>query len=133
MPLVVFPDMEAWAVGYLASALAARSEPFAAGVRVSTKVPNPRLPRMVVLRRDGGPRQTVVTEVVRLGIRVWAENDEVASDLTQLVRALLAASPGTGPVRKADEISGPSYITEESEQPFRYLVVELTTRGSALV
>lgn len=127
--LILFPDVEAWAVGFLASSLADRPEPYASSVHVATQVPNPRLPRMVIVRRDGGPRQSLVTERARLGVRVWGESDEVASDLTQLVRALLASSPGIGPVRRVDEISGPSYITEESGQPFRYLVLELTTRS----
>ena len=129
MPLVVFPDVEAWCVTYLRDALLARPEEFAEDVYVSTQVPSPRLDRMVIVRRDGGPRMSVVTERARLGIRVWGESDALAHDLTQLVRALLAASPGTGPVKRADETSGPSYIAEESGQPFRYLVVELTTRA----
>jgi hypothetical protein len=133
MPLVVFPDVEAWCASYLRDELAARPEGFAENVYVSTQVPSPRLTRMVILRRDGGPRTSVVTERARLGIRVWGESDEVAQDLTQLVRAILGASAGNGPVRRVDEISGPSYIVEESGQPFRYLVLELITRGSALV
>lgn len=130
LPLVLFTDAEAWAVDYLSGFLSTRPETYAAGVTVSTRVPSPRTGRMVVVRRDGGPRQTPVSEVARLGVRVWAATDEDAADLTALVRAALAASPGEGPVRAMTEISGPSYVVEESGQPLRYVVVELTMRAT---
>jgi len=128
----LFPDMEAWAVNYLRAALADRPEPFTSNVLVSNQVPNPRQERMVIIRRDGGTRQSVAHEVARLGIRVFAGNDEDAADLTAMVRALLGASPGSGPVRRYAEIAGPARLLEESEQPVRYFVAELTVRGSAL-
>lgn len=130
LPLVLFADVEAWAVDYLTGFLSSRPETYAQGVMVSTVVPNPRADRMVVVRRDGGPRRSPVSEVARLGVRVWATTDADAADLTQLVRAALAASPGSGPIRAAVEISGPSYVVEESGQPLRYLVVELTARAN---
>lgn len=131
LPVVIFPDVEAWAVGYLAAQLAGWPEPFVDGVYVSNEVPNPRLDRMVIVRRDGGPRLDVARESARLGIRVWgpAENDADTNDLTQLVRALLAASPGEGPVRRYTEIAGPSTIPDESDQPLRYFTAELTARA----
>jgi len=129
LPVVVFPDVEAWCVQYLQAQLAARPEPYASGVVVATKIPNPRADRMVIVRRDGGPRMGVAHEIARLGVRVFGETDEVATDLTQLVRALLAASPGEGPIRRYVEISGPSYLIEESGQPVRYFTAELTSRA----
>lgn len=130
LPLVLFADAEAWAVDYLTGFLASRAETYAQDVHVSTRVPNPRTGRMVVVRRDGGPRNSVASEVARLGVRVWAATDEDSADLTGLVRAALAASPGEGPVRAMTEISGPSYVVEESGQPLRYVVVELTMRAT---
>lgn len=129
LPVVVFQDVEAWCVQYLQAQLDARPEPYASGVYVSTAVPSERLDRMVIVRRDGGPRTGVVTEIVRLGVRVFGETDEVAADLTQLVRALLAASPGEGPIRRYVEIAGPSYLVEESGQPLRYFTAELISRA----
>lgn len=131
-PLVLFPDVEDWAVGYLDDALAARAETYAANVFVSNKVPSPRVDRMVIIRRDGGPRLDVARETCRLGIRVWAETDAIGADLTQLVRALLAASPGEGPVRRHAETAGPSYVVDESGQPLRFFTAELIVRGSDL-
>src|SRR5690349_15891558 len=89
---VIFPDIEAWAVTYLTAALADRSEDYAADVFVSNAVPNPRLARMVTVRRDGGTPQGAL-DVPRVNVNVWATNDEDVSDLTRLVAALLRAAP----------------------------------------
>lgn len=130
--MALFPDMEAWAVSYILDALAGRSETYTSDVHVSNEVPNPRLERMVIVRRDGGTRQSVAHEVARLGIRVFAGNDEDAADLTAMVRALLEESPGNGPVRRYTEIAGPARLIEDSGQPVRYFVSELTVRGGTL-
>jgi hypothetical protein len=84
---------------------------------------------MVILRRDGGPRLDVVREVARLGIRVWASSDAEAADLTGLVRGLLAASVGEGPVRGFSEVSGPVSVPEPSGQSLRYFTVEVIVRA----
>lgn len=128
-PVVLFADAEAWATSWLRTQLEARAEPYADGVYVSTEVPNPRKPRMVIVRRDGGPRLDVARELVRLGVRVWAESDEDVNDLTQLVRALLAASPGEGPVRRYTEIAGPVTVDDGTPQPMRYFTAELIARS----
>lgn len=131
-PAVLFPDVEMWATGYLRAALAARSEPVTDGVKVGVKVPKQRPGRFVTVRRDGGPRLDVVREAARLGVNVWALTEKDASDLAALVRALLGASAGEGPVLRARELSGPSPIADESGQPRMFLVVELTVRGTRL-
>ena len=80
---------------------------------------------MVIVRRDGGPRPDVVREAARLGVRLWATSDAEAADLTGLVRGLLAAGLGHGPVRGFAEVAGPVTVPEESGQPVRFLTVEL--------
>jgi hypothetical protein len=127
--VIVFSDVEAWAVGYLATQLAARPEPYTIGVYVSNKVPHPRQARMVIVRRDGGPRNSLVTELVRLTVRVWAGNDADATDLTNMCRSLIAASPGESQIRTAEEIGGPVTIPDQSEQPQRLFTVQLTARS----
>lgn len=130
LPLVAFPDVELWAAGYLRTALAARTEPYAAGVFVSNAVPSTRRDRMVIVRRDGGPRLDAVREVARLGVNVWGSTEQEVTDLTRLVRALLWAAPDGKPVCKAVENSGPSSIPDA--QPRRFMTFELTVRGSDL-
>lgn len=128
---VVFPDVELWACGFLKTALAARSESFA-DAYVGIKVPSPRLPRMVVVRRDGGPRLDAVRESARLGINVWAGNDQEAANLARLVRALFNAAADGSPVCRVDELSGPSSVADESGQSRRFFTIELVVRGTAL-
>lgn len=128
-PVVMFADFEAWATDWLRAQLMIRPEAYAADVFVATEVPETRLDRMVILRRDGGPRLDVARELVRLGIRVWGEDDEVANDLAQLVRALLAATPGEGPVRRYTEIAGPVTIDDGTPQPQRFMTAEFIARS----
>lgn len=130
MALIVSPDVEAWAVQYLRDGLSSLADPVASDVLVATRVPTSRAHKMVILRRDGGQRLDVVREIARLGVRVWGRSDEEATDLTNLVRALLAASPGNGPVRRHVEIAGPSQLVEDSGQPIRYFSVELIVKGT---
>jgi len=131
MDLIVSPDIEAWAVDYIRGGLAGLSDPVTDNVLVATRVPTERAPKMVVVRRDGGPKLDVVREIARLGVRVWGTSDEEVTDLTNIVRALLQASPGNGPVRRFVEIAGPSYLLEDSGQPMRFFTVELTVKGAA--
>jgi hypothetical protein len=55
----------------------------------------------VVVRDDGGQWLGDVRSVARLGVQVWAESQERATDLARLVVALLGGSEGDGPVRRA--------------------------------
>lgn len=124
---VIFPDVELWATGYLRTALAARSEPYAAGVGVANDKSKTTAEKKVVVRRDGGPQRGLF-DFPRLTVRVWADKEQDASDLARLVQALLVVSPGNGPVVKASVLSGPQGIPDAS-QPQKYLAVELQTRG----
>lgn len=130
IPVVVQPDVELWATGYLRAALGDRGEAFASDVLVSNTVPVPRQPRMVVVRRDGGPRLDVVREAARLGVRVWAGSEQDATDLARLVAALLWAAPDGAPVVRVTQPGGISPVADESKQPLRYMTFEITTRGT---
>lgn len=129
LPVVIFPDVEAWLVGYLRDQLAARSEPVTSDVYVSNAVPDKRHDRMVIVRRDGGQRLGPAHELARMSVRVWGATDEEVADLTAIVRALMSASPGVGPVRRAVEIAGPSRLIEESGQPVRFFTFEFIVRS----
>jgi len=131
MPLqpaaVVFPDVELWATTYLRAALAARSEPVAAGVGVANDKAKTSAVKKVVVRRDGGPQRGLF-DFPRLTVRVWAPVEQDASDLARLVQALLIVSPGSGPVVAATSLSGPQGVPDDSG-PQKYMSVELKTRG----
>ncbi len=129
-PVVVMPDVELWATGHLRTALAARLEAYASNVHVSNAVPATRLSRMVIVRRDGGPRLDHVREVARLGVRVWAMTERDATDLARLVAALLWAAPNGAPVLRVTQPTGPTPVADPSGQPLRYLTFEVTVRGT---
>jgi hypothetical protein len=126
--VVAAPDIELWACDWLRAALEARTEEYATGVFVATKVPDPRRDRMVTVRRDGGPRQSLVLSAPRLGVNVWATTEQDVTDLSRLVAALLWSAPDGQPVCRVDELSGPSPV--EDVQPRRYMTFDLTVRGT---
>lgn len=137
MPAILWPDVEAEFYGYMAAALAARSEPYADAVRVSNRVPRetasdpwPTSGRLVVVRDDGGPTTEDVRATARLGVRVWAEDEAAASDLANLCVALVRAWR-SATVRRAIP-SRPYSVTETSGRPAQFFTAELTIRGRAL-
>lgn len=131
-PVVLFEDAEKWWVTYLDAGLTARSELYADGVYVSTSIPDPRIAtpaRMVIVRRDGGPELTVASELVRLGINVYAATDEDVANLTILVRALVKAAAGDGPVRKTT-VNGHLSLPNEDTYRRRYFAAEAVMRAA---
>jgi hypothetical protein len=128
---ILFPDAEAWAVTALRAALALRSEAYKSGVVVDTKVPTTRPARLVTVRRDGGPARGIF-DYPRFGVNVYAATEEDATDLSNLVAALMRRFPGDGTCVSIRQMSGPSPVPDESGTPRRYLVFEATLRGGVL-
>lgn len=129
LPVVIFDDMELWATGALRTLLNARPESYTDNVWVDNVVPNPRHDRMVIVRRDGGPRLDVVRESVNLAVNVWGETEQVATDLARLTAALLWSSPDGDPVVRVDQTLGPSPVPDSSEHPRRFMTFDLICRG----
>jgi hypothetical protein len=128
--VVVPPDAELWATGYVRTFLQGRDEPYATDVTVGKVKPTTNVPRMVTIRRDGGLVDGVVDNP-RLTIRVWADKDQEASDLARLLVAAIKACPGNGPALAVTNVFGPSPIPDSS-QP-QYLVnAELRLRCTPL-
>lgn len=131
MPIVLHPDVELWATGFLRTALANRAESYTDAVYIDRKVPAERRTRMVIVRDDGGPDRAVVLSDRVLSVRVWAESDQVAADLARMVKALLVASATGHTIASARGLGGPYELTDETGLPIRFLTVALTTRGVA--
>lgn len=129
---VIFPDVELHFTGYLRTALAARSEPFAANVKVGVIAPTTLPPRLVTIRRDGGGDLDQVREQARLTVNVWHETHQQAVDLTRLVRALLWASPNGDPVLRVETNAGPSVVPEENDKPHLTMMIDAWIRGENL-
>jgi hypothetical protein len=129
-PVTIFPDVELWACGFLQAELAARPEPYAAGVYVGNTVPEQRAARMVVVRRDGGPRLDRTRELARLTVRTWANSEQEVTDLGRLVAALLWTAPDGQPVIRVEQSTGLTPVADDSRQPLRLQTFELTVRGT---
>lgn len=137
MVAIVWPDVEAEFIGYMAPALDERPEPYAADVMVRNRVPNesatqpwPTSKRLVVVRFDGGPTTRDVRATARLGVQVWGASEEETTDLANLLVALMGG--WRSPTVRASNPTLPAWVTEESKRPKKYFTAELTIRGRAL-
>ena len=135
---VIHADLEAFLIGNLSASLTARTESFAASVKVTNRVPSeqsgdlwPTSKRLVVIRDDGGNALGDVRAIARLGIRVWGANAGETSDLANLVSALIGSTEGAGPIRRS-EANRPYDVTETSGRPVQYFTAELVVRGVGL-
>lgn len=131
-PVTLQPDTVLWATGYLRTQLAGRPEPYASGVLVASRVPDPRHDRMVIVRRDGGPRLDVIRRQNRLAVRVWAKDEAETAQLAELVSALLVQAADHQPVLRITELTGPSPTDDlDTGLPISYALYEAVTRGQA--
>jgi hypothetical protein len=119
--LTVFDDAQAAGATVLRDALAGRSEAYAAGATVGTRVPGDRSPELpglpyVMVRKDSDtPHPSMANARVTLRVTVWHEDADAAHDLAMLCQGLLivhsgpvirGVRPGTGPLPAVDDPSG---------------------------
>ena len=120
-------DSEATVGLWLHDALTAEGE---AGVIVSNVVPQPRPGRAVIINRDGGAWDGLIDRP-RLRFRVYDASNEAAVNLARTVIRLLPQLVTDGIATRVQHLSGPLDVTDESEQPQMYLLVEIHLRGEA--
>ncbi|MFE3326896.1 hypothetical protein [Streptomyces sp. NPDC059176] len=100
-PLVVFGDVQSSGAEVLRAALAGRSESYAAGVTVGTRVPGdrspetPRLPYVMVRKDTDLPHPSMANARCTLRVTVWHEDADQAHDLAMLCQGLLLVHSGT--------------------------------------
>ncbi|MGW3888889.1 hypothetical protein ACWD69_09380 [Micromonospora chokoriensis] len=146
-PVALFPDAELVAVTWLRARLAERSEPYASGVTVGTKVTPGTTPgKFVRIRRLGGVELHMVADSPRLQAQVWfqagaATDEKNRQDLAQLVRALLRGIRGQDvtvpgwprPVTcyRVSTFAGPTPVPDpaDSGRTITQLTVEIGMRG----
>lgn len=131
IPTLIFPDAVQLALDTLAAEL-----PAIVGEAVPTgnRVPSPRPPRFVRVRRMGGTRVTVVTEAAQLSVEAWASDVAGADDLAQACRSVLFGMKGRTidgiPVYLVEDIGGPAEVADPlSDQPRAQLSVAVHLRG----
>ncbi|WP_406083110.1 hypothetical protein OHA01_26375 [Micromonospora zamorensis] len=146
-PVALFPDAELVAVTWLRARLAERSEPYAAGVTVGTKVtPGLSPSKFVRVRRLGGGELHMVADSPRLQAQVWfqpgaATDEKNRNDLAQLVWALLRGIRGQDvtvpgwprPVTcyRVATFAGPTPVPDPADaaRTITQLTVEIGMRG----
>lgn len=120
-PLVAFGDVQSAAATVLRAALASRSEPYADGATVGTRVPGdrspetPSLPYVLVRKDSDQPHNSMANSRCTIRVTVWHEDADQAHDLAMLCQGLLlvhsgsvirGTRPGTGPLAATDPPSG---------------------------
>lgn len=120
-PLVVFGDVQAAGAAVLRTALQGRSEQYALGAVVGTRVPGDRSPETpalpyVLVRKDGDlPHPSMANARCTLRVTIWHEDADQAHDLAMLCQGLLlvhsgpvirGVRPGAGPLPAVDSDSG---------------------------
>lgn len=135
MPSVIFPDVEKILTVALKNELDNRTEVYTADVHVSTIKPGPDVKpyprRIVTIRSDGGQKLDWVRKLERVGINVYADTYADASDLAHLIEALSVSLTGNE-IKLSRVALSPTRVNEEGPQQSRYLVLELTIKGSSL-
>lgn len=94
---------------------------------IKQNVPNPRPPEFLIVRRIGGPRRDLVTDLPTMLIEGWAKTPSRALQITQAARSILywftdinghslwVDGEFGGPTNYPDELSGtPRYTSTYS-------------------
>ena len=97
------------------------------GKKVGRNLPTDAGSEYITVRRQGGIRNRV-TESVRVGINVYAQDDKTANDLALLVRAHIETFENQGPF-KAVSVEGIVEVPDSSNYRQRYFVATLDMRG----
>ena len=104
-------------------------------VPVHTTMPGKLPDQFVLVRRTGGPRTGLVVDQPMVTLECWARTVPAASDLAQLVRAYVNATPGRlAGVHRVQEFSGPALLpSPDAPGHARYSwTVAVDVRGHAL-
>ncbi|MFK0057996.1 hypothetical protein ACIQTN_02005 [Streptomyces werraensis] len=130
--VIVFPDAEALAIAYLKSKLSAVT-----GLKVVTKIPDPRPSKLIKVTRVGGTKLRLNADSPVLAFECWAPTSVEASDLAKYARAYVNAMEGEKVngvwVYKVREVGGPvNFPDSETEIPRYQFSVAIDTKGVAL-
>lgn len=140
---VIFSDLELFLTGFIRDELAALPGAPYGGAFISNRffepdpdAPQPEPPFQIIVRDDGGPDTSIITNQPAVGITVLAGDDptqgQAATDLALVVKAVVKdcarVEPGN-PVAAVLGATGPYKVAEESGRPRRYMTFELSVTG----
>lgn len=132
MALLVFPDSEEL---FRAAIAADVSEVLGSTIPASTKVPGTRPQEFLVVRRIGGSRRDLVTDVPVIQIEAWATKESRASRIANIAQALMQGYVEVGgySVGLEDEIVGPTSYPDGSQQARYTASYAMAVRGEELI
>lgn len=123
MQPVKFPDAETEVRAYL--------RPFFPGLRISSRVPDPRPAAWLRIMRTGGQRETIVSDRPQITMEAWAATETEAVELLGNARAYINAADGR--IFGVVEISGPANLPDPTTAQIRYTMsVWIRIRGQAI-
>jgi len=130
--LLVFPDSEEL---FRAEIAARVSEVLGSTILASTKVPGDRPDEFLVVRRVGGSRRDLVTDVPVIQVEAWATRESRASRIANVVQALMQSFTEIGgySVGLEDEIVGPTAYPDGSQQARYTASYAMAIRGEELI
>lgn len=129
---IVFPDSEELFRVWIAQKV---SEVLGDTIPASTKVPAIRPPEFLVVRRIGGSRRDIVTDVPVIQIEAWATRESRASRIANVAQALMGAAVEVGgfSVGLEDEVVGPVSFPDGSQQARYTASYAMAIRGEEIV
>lgn len=124
--LVVYPDVEALAIGVL--------KPHLGSTKVATSVPNPRPDRLVRVWSAGGSDRTMVTSTRLVVVQCWDKASPSASDLAELCFAAVKSAqhdPSRPEIRRVQTVGAPAFFPDPDTNVPRYqFTVAIDVRGA---
>ena len=124
---ILWPDIETTVPTLLREAFAARSM----DVMCGRNIPDPRPSKMVIVNRDGGGSDGLL-DFPTIRVRVFAPTWDEANDLARLASALVFGLKGRGGITNVSKQSGPYDVPDQSDAHLRYLLFDLTVKGTPL-
>lgn len=128
-PVITFPDPVMLALPYLRTLLAdtysdVYASTYTGGIIVAARVPNPRPPVLVTLRRAGGvERVNGIFDRPRIDAQIFHTSEHAAFALAAFVRAQLLAAPGrVDGISHASTFLGPTPIPDPLSGQARVLL-----------
>lgn len=137
-PAYIFPDAEALVIDYLRPLLAARPEPWLAGLKIGNKKPEtsatmPVLDRVMWVRRIGGQPRTPHLDIARIDFKCYMKSDAESHDLAALVRALMQASVNHSGITTVNQFQGLTNAPDPvSDAPCYLFTMEFHIEGTPL-
>lgn len=129
---LLFPDAEELFRVELATRV---SEVLGDTVPASTQVPAHRPAEFLVVRRVGGSRRDLVTDVPVIQVEAWATKESRASRIAAVAQGIMQGLTEIGPyaVGLEDEVTGPTSFPDGSQQARYTASYAMAVRGEEIV